>query len=238
MKKDAGTLFLLPNTLGSKDLTSIPPAASKAAARCTVFVVESLKMGRRLLSALLPDLDLDQIEFYELNKRTDIYQLEEMTTPLLSGKDVGLVSDAGLPAVADPGGKLVALAHQKGIPVKPISGPNSLMLALMASGFNGQQFTFHGYLPQKADARRTQILAMERKSSHATQIFMETPYRNQILLDALMTTLRSDTLLCVACDLTLPSENILTQSIRSWKNNPMPALDKRPCVYLLGRTQQ
>lgn len=232
-----GALYLLPNFLGSADQAWVAPAMREAVQDCTAFVVESHKMSRRLLKALLPDQNLDQFEFFVLHKDLDPFEYEEMFQPLKSGKNVALISDAGLPAVADPGSKLVAMAHRKGIAIRPIVGPSSLMLALMASGLNGQRFTFHGYLPHPKQGLVGYLkkLQMTVLRSGETQLFIETPYRNLALFDVLLKQLDGSVLLCLACDLTLPNEEIRTHSIAEWKRVGRPAIDKRPCVFLLGQ---
>ena len=170
-----------------------------------------------------------------LNEHTEQKDVNALLAPLLAGKDVGLMSDAGCPGVADPGAKLVELAHQKGIRVIPFVGPSSILLSLMASGFNGQQFTFLGYLPVDKTQRNQKLKEIEKRSlTHKeTQIFIETPYRNQHMLEAIMSVCQPNTKLCIACDVSLTTELISSKTIASWRKSPLPDLHKRPAIFLL-----
>ena len=169
-----------------------------------------------------------------LNEHTAAKDVEPLLAPLLAGQDVGLLSEAGCPAVADPGAQLVALAHQRQIPVRPLVGPSSLLLALMASGLNGQRFSFQGYLPAQPAERlqRLQQLEQHSRRQQETILFTETPYRNAAMLESLLQPLQQDTRLCVATDLTLPSEHILTRRVADWRSQPRPELNKRPSIFL------
>ena len=235
-----GTLYLIPNTLGSHDtLAAVLPAEVQAiAARCTHFVVENPKVARNFLKAVGITTPLQEVSMGELNVNTPDTDIQQLLTPLLAGHDVGLVSDAGCPAVADPGARLVAAAHAAGIAVQPLVGPSSILLALMGSGLNGQKFAFHGYLPIDAAQRQAELkkLESESRASQQTQMFIETPYRNMQLLEALCKTLHPQTKLCVGADLTLPTQYILTQTIAEWqksnKNKAWPDLHKRPTLFL------
>ena len=235
-----GTLYLIPNTLGSHDtLAAVLPVEVQAiAARCTHFVVENPKVARNFLKAVGITTPLQEVSMSELNVNTPDVDIKQLLTPLLAGYDVGLVSDAGCPAVADPGARLVAAAHAAGIAVQPLVGPSSILLALMGSGLNGQKFAFHGYLPIDAAQRQAELkkLEVESRASQQTQMFIETPYRNMQLLEALCKTLHPQTQLCVGADLTLPTQYILTQSVAEWqkcnKNKTWPDLHKRPTLFL------
>ncbi|OGS91967.1 MAG: SAM-dependent methyltransferase [Gallionellales bacterium GWA2_60_18] len=231
-----GTLYLIPCTLGDTPAAQVlPQHAIDTARRLRHFVVEEPRSARRFLSALKPEQPVQSLHFATLNEHTGAQELGGLLAPLLAGEDVGLVSEAGCPGVADPGAELVSLAHRNGIRVVPLVGPSSILLALMASGLNGQCFAFHGYLPVAEAERDKAIAELEAESARRgqTQIFIETPYRNEKLLTALLARCRPQTLLCVASDLTLPGESIRTQSIAQWKAQPFPPLNKHPSLFLL-----
>ena len=200
------------------------------------FVAETPKAARQFLKALQPELPLQSIAIAELSEHTVAAQVAQLLEPARAGNDLGLVSDAGCPGVADPGAWLVAAAHREGIQVIPLPGPSAILLALMASGLNGQAFAFHGYLPAKVEARLHAIQSLDDTVARtgATQLFIETPYRNEAMLAALLATCRPETQLCVAVDLTLPAEQVISASIARWRKLPHPALAKRPAVFLLG----
>ena len=231
-----GTLYLLPCTLGDTPAEQVlPQHVIDIARKLKHFVVEQPKTTRQFLSALKPEHPIQSLHFATLNEHTESRELEGLLAPLLAGEDVGIISEAGCPGIADPGADLVNLAHRRGIRVVPLVGPSSILLALMASGLNGQCFAFHGYLPI-ADADRSKtITALEAESAKRkqTQMFIETPYRNEKLFAALLARCRPQTLLCVACDITLPSELIQTRSVEQWKSQPPPQLNKRPSLFLL-----
>ena len=232
----AGTLYLIPVPLGPTAPQESLPANVLAAIRPLAhFVVEQAKTARAFLKAAGTDLPLQELQLQELNEHTKANELGRLLEPLRAGHDVGLLSEAGCPAVADPGANLVALAQQEGIRVVPLIGPSSLLLALMASGLNGQRFAFQGYLPAK-EADRTKVLRElegESKKRQQTQIFIETPYRNRAMFDAILQTCQPMTRLTVATDLTLPSESVLTRTIQSWKKQTPPEIERRPTVFLL-----
>jgi len=198
------------------------------------FIAEDAKSARRFLKAIAHPGPLREIEIHLLNEHTKEKSLEPLLAPLLAGVNCGLMSEAGCPAVADPGAGLVLRAHGAGIRVEPLVGPSSILLALMASGMNGQHFAFHGYLPVEKSERVLKLKALEAQARGVTQIFIETPYRNAVLLDALLAHCRGDTLLCIAADLTLPTQYVATYAISKWKKKP-PMLDRRPAVFLLYR---
>ena len=240
----AGTLYLIPNSLGPGSLESVIPEPVRAkTASLDCFIAENAKTARAFLKtvAITHPLQtvLQEIRISELNVNTRADELPMLLEPLLQGTDVGLLSEAGVPAVADPGADLVRLAHQQGIAVKPLVGPSSLLLALMASGLNGQSFAFHGYLPTDVNARATRIRQLEQRSQQdkQTQIFIETPYRNDAMLEALATHCSAQTLVCVATDLTLETESVRTASAQQWKKDiatgKMPEFRKKPTVFLM-----
>jgi 16S rRNA (cytidine1402-2'-O)-methyltransferase len=234
----AGTLFLVPTLLGAAQVEgSLPPAVQARVYALHAFVAENAKSARQFLKAIGFPRTLTQTPIEELNEHTPQARIPDLLQPLRDGLDLGLLSEAGCPAVADPGAALVALAHLEGLHVVPLVGPSSLLLALMASGLNGQRFCFHGYLPVDRTARENSIRSLERvsRTERAAQIVIETPYRNNRLIASLTQVCQPDTLLCVAADLTLETEYIRTQPIEKWRRQP-PDLDKRPAVFVLQAT--
>jgi 16S rRNA (cytidine1402-2'-O)-methyltransferase len=233
-RKQTATLFLIPNVLGdTAPLEVIPMSVKKNIEQLRYFVFEKEKAGRAFVKRICPSVPQDKIKVFLLNKFTESYEVQEMMDALTDGHDLGLISDAGCPGIADPGAELVAKAHQHGIPVVPLVGPSSILLALMASGLNGQSFVFHGYLPIEKAERKKSIKQLEKNAAEhkQTQICIETPYRNNSLLDELVRTLHPNTRLCVACDLTLPTESIKTATVAQWKNSKEDYL-RRPAVFL------
>ena len=231
-----GTLYLIPCTLGDTSAEQVlPQHVIDIARKLKHFVVEQPKTARQFLSALKPEQPIQSLHFASLNEHTATNELAELLAPLLAGHDVGIISEAGCPGIADPGADLVNLAHKNGIRVVPLVGPSSILLALMASGLNGQCFAFHGYLPIAEQERNKAIATLETESAKRkqTQMFIETPYRNDKLFGALLAQCRPQTLLCVATDITLSSEQIHTRSIAQWKSQPAPQLNKRPSLFLL-----
>ena len=231
-----GTLYLIPVTLGDDNIAQVLPAnVVTTAQQLTHFVVESEKPARQFLSALKTVKPVRELTLNLLNEHTQDKDITALLAPLLQGQDVGLMSDAGCPGVADPGAKLVALAHQKSIKVMPLVGPSSILLALMASGLNGQQFAFLGYLPVDKAQRVLKIKEIEKRAqAHSeTQIFIETPYRNMHMLEALLSTCNANTRLCIASQVSLPDEMIVTKTINGWKQSTLPDLHKKPTVFLL-----
>ena len=234
-----GTLYLIPVALGEATPWSafLPTQAQAIAAGLRRFVVETARAARA---------HLKQLDYPHPLRDTDIRELpadgpgaaaalDALLAPALTGEDIGLMSDAGCPAVADPGARLVARAHALGIRVAPLVGPSSILLGLMGSGLNGQSFAFHGYLPVAEGERDAALRALEDESRKLgrTQIFIETPYRNERMLDALLKLLKPDTRLCIACDLNTAAETLLTRSVRDWRKTERPALAKRPALFLL-----
>lgn len=230
-----GTLYLIPTPLGEGELAWVmPDGARQRAAKIGYYIVEHPKTARRFLKQIGCILPLQRISMSILDEHTPDSQLPDLLTPLLEGADVGLLSEAGCPAVADPGARLVRLAHQGNIRVVPLVGPSSILLALMASGLNGQCFAFQGYLPIEASKRVKKITELEKESiiRSQTQIFIETPYRNQKLVELLVSVCRPYTRLCIACNLTLPAEHIATRTIEQWKDCALD-LNKKPSIFLL-----
>lgn len=211
----------------------LPQQVLDVACSLKCFVVEELRTARRFLSRYGLKGHIDELEFHELNEHTQAADVEAMAA-LFDKADVGLLSEAGLPAVADPGSALVALCHRKGIEVVPLVGPSSLMLALMASGLNGQSFAFRGYIPAKTDDRRKALKALEKQSKSEVQseIIIETPYRNDSLFADMLQVLSPGTRICVAADITLPSQFIRTASVAAWKKSGL-VIGKRPCVFII-----
>jgi 16S rRNA (cytidine1402-2'-O)-methyltransferase len=232
----AATLYLIPVALGDSPWPSYLPQASRDIA-CALrhFAVENAKSARAELKRLEHPVPLRDLAIEQLPEKPTAEDIERLLAPLFAGHELGLMSEAGCPGVADPGALLVRRAHELGIPVRPLVGPSSLLLALMASGLDGQRFAFHGYLPAREPERSRRIAELERESQKAlqTQLFIETPYRNAALFDALVMTCRPQTLLCVASDLSLPSETVATRRAADWRKVPRPDLDKRPTVFLL-----
>jgi 16S rRNA (cytidine1402-2'-O)-methyltransferase len=232
-----GTLYLIPTTLGESSLDSVLPAqVQHIAASLEHFVAENPKTARQFFKLLPLGMPLQEIEIGTLDQHTTPEQIETLLQPALSGKDMGLVSEAGCPAVADPGAQLVRLAHARNVRVVPLVGPSSILLALMASGMNGQAFAFHGYLPISKDERIRKIgeLEQESRTRNQTQVFIEAPYRNQQLLEDLVHHANLDTDLCLATDITLPTEQIETKPVSEWKKG-LPDIQKRPTIFLLYR---
>lgn len=230
-----GTLYLIPSPLGDGPVEAVIPAAALERARSLdCFVVEEVRTARRYLSSAGLKGHIQELEFHTLNEHTTPAEVEELLKLFVDGRDVGLISEAGLPAVADPGAALVALCHRHGIKVVPFSGPSSLMLALMSSGLNGQSFAFAGYIPAKTEERRAALRNLEKRSQqlHQTQLLIETPYRNDSLLADLLAVLSPRTQLCIAANITCPDEYIVTKSVAQWRGAPVPVIGKRPCVFL------
>jgi len=231
-----GALYLVPVSLGASPLSSTLPADAKTAIHgITHFVVENAKAARAELKRIEHPLPLRDLSVEPLPKQANTSALRALLKPALEGHHVGLMSDAGVPAVADPGALLVREAHQLGLRVIPLVGPSSLLLSLMASGLDGQRFAFHGYLPVKDDERNAAIRALENESrqKHQTQLFIETPYRNGQMFAALLAIARPETRLCVARGLTTAEEWIQTRSIHDWRRSPAPMLERIPTVFLL-----
>lgn len=232
----AGLLYLVPVAVGESNPDAILPAEVQRIARnLRYFVVENAKSARNELKRIGITHPVQEIDIRELPRQPSQADLDALLAPLATGQSAGLMSEAGAPAVADPGALLVHAAHDKGIRVIPLVGPSSLLLGLMASGLNGQCFSFHGYLPLREPERCKRIMELERQShrEQRTQIFIEAPYRNAALFAALLEACRPDTRLCVASELTTSRESIATKRIDAWLVGPAPVLEKRPTVFLL-----
>lgn len=235
MNTGKGRLYLIPSPLGDNAPEEvIPSEVLGLLTRLDTFVVEEVRTARRYLSRAGLKGKIDGLTFHELNEHTRETEIEEMARLFDNGKDVGLISEAGLPAVADPGAQLVALAHRTGVTVVPCVGPSSLMMALMSSGLNGQSFAFCGYLPAKPDERKARLRSLEKASSVSgqTQIFIETPYRNDQMFKDIVSVCHDSTRVCVAANITMPDAFIRTMTVSEWKKSGL-TIGKRPCVFLL-----
>ena len=230
----SATLYLIPTPLATADTPCLLPHEQALIVGITDFIVEAEKTARAHLKALGVTTPIRELSMHTLNEHTNAADIPALLEPLRQGRDVGLVSEAGCPAVADPGAQVVALAHQHGFTVKPLVGPSSILLALMASGANGQNFAFRGYLPQHADERAAALKDWEARAYQhkETQIFIETPYRNDVLLETALQTLKPSTRLCVACDLTADSETIISLPVQDWPKE-RPNLKKRPSIFII-----
>ena len=229
-----GTIYLIPNTLGPTSGDKVLPAyVQQILGILTYFIVENERTARAFIKSIHPDKNQQELKFEIIDKQTNPLDLPLFLEPVEQGEDVGIISEAGVPCVADPGSKVVSIAHRKGLRVVPMVGPSSILLALMASGFNGQQFTFRGYLPFDQPIRKRVFQGMIKECRDGiTQIFMETPYRNNKLLEELATTLHPETKLCIAVDITLDTEFIATKTIAQW-NRERIDLHKRPAIFLI-----
>ncbi|MDD2833521.1 MAG: SAM-dependent methyltransferase [Methylotenera sp.] len=232
-----GTLYFIPVTLGDDNLSlALPPDVISIAQKLEVFVVENEKTARRFLGLIKTNKPVRELKLMTLNEHTEEKTIPALLAPLLGGQNVGLMSEAGCPGIADPGAKLAALAHKKGIRVAPLVGPSAILLSLMASGLNGQHFTFLGYLPADKAARIQKLKEIEKQSrkNNETQIFIETPYRNQHLLEDILAHCQNETQLCIACNISLDDEFIVSRNIQTWRNaKELPDLHKKPTVFLL-----
>ncbi len=229
---------MIPSPISDEASLDIVAAANGPTIRTlNHFIVENIRTARRFLSRLGMGRPIEELSFAECSEHTRPEEIEVLLKPLLAGENVGVISEAGLPGIADPGAEVVAACHRRGIRVVPLSGPSSIFLALMASGHNGQSFAFNGYLPIKPPERRNAIRHFEQRALNEgqTQIFIETPYRNGALMEELLSTLRPATLLTVAADLTAPNEYILTAPVSHWRTMPRPELHKRPAIFLFGK---
>ena len=229
-----GDLYLIPNTLGEDNFSFVLPDEVKSVIESLdYFIVENERTARAYIKRLLPDKIQKDIHVEIIDKHTNPLDLPGFLRPIENGKNAGIISEAGVPCIADPGAEIVSIAHRKGLNVIPLVGPSSILLALMASGFNGQQFAFRGYLPFDQQIRKRVFQAMNKDINDGiTQIFMETPYRNNKLLDELLKIMHPETKLCIACDITLENEYIRTKTIADWVGS-LPDLHKRPTIFLI-----
>ena len=231
-----GVLYMIPVSLGDDNLGKVLPAeVMQLVQNLEYFVVENEKSARRFLSTIKTKKPVRELNFQLLNEHTDDKDLPKLIAPLLAGYDIGMLSEAGCPGIADPGAALAAIAHRKGARVTPLVGPSSILLGLMASGFNGQQFTFLGYLPSDKLARISKLKDIERQSErlNQTQIFIETPYRNQHMLEDILSNCNPTTRLCIAKNVSLETELVISKTIAEWKKSELPDLHKQPTVFLL-----
>lgn len=229
-------LYLLPVTLGDTAIDKVLPAYNAGIIReIKHFIVEDVRSARRFLKKVDREIDIDTLSFYPLNKHTSPEDISGYLNPLAEGHSMGVISEAGCPAVADPGADVVAIAQRRNLTVVPLVGPSSIILSVMASGFNGQSFAFHGYLPIEPNERSKRLKELEGRiySEHQTQLFIETPYRNHKMLDDILKACRPQTKLCIAANITCEGEYIKTRTIKEWKGTALPDLSKIPCIFLL-----
>lgn len=231
-----GHLFLIPSLLGDQENPKdyVMPFLTQIINSLDYFIVENIREARRFLKKAGYTKNFEEVTFEEINEHSDKSNLLPYIKPLVNGKNAGLISDAGCPGIADPGAEIIAIAHKENIRVVPLAGASSILMAMMASGMNGQNFAFNGYLPVKPYERSAKIKQLESMSKHQnqSQIFIETPYRNNQLLEDILKQCNENTLLCIACDIMLKSEFIKTQAIKHWKKQ-LPNLHKRPCIFIL-----
>lgn len=237
-----GKLYLVPCTLSNPGEVSVDPndVLPQTIKRCIelldYYIVENEKTARKCIKSICPEKLQPNLQLWSLNKHTQVAEHYEMIQPLLNGINMGVMSEAGCPGVADPGAVIVKLAHEKGIQVVPLVGPSSILLALMASGMNGQSFAFTGYLPIDKNEKKSALRSLEKWSQekNQAQLFMETPYRNNKFLEDILTTLHPQTNLCIACDITLPTEFIKTKTVNDWKKQKVD-LHNRPCIFIIQK---
>ena len=233
-----GKLYLIPTTLGDNDpLEVLPITIKNTIKKIDTFIVENEKTARRFIKSICPEKSQPSLKLFVLNKYTEANDLPTFLEACLHGIDIGLLSEAGCPGIADPGADIVKIAHQKNIKVVPLVGPSSILMALMSSGMNGQSFAFNGYLPIDKNERKNEIKRLERLSfeNNQSQLFIETPYRNNKMLEDLSATLENNTDVCIACDITLSTEFIKTQTANAWKKN-MVDLHKRPTIFIIHKS--
>jgi len=230
-----GKLYLIPVLLGGDDFRAlIPEKVITITGGLRFFIVERIRSARRYLRLIDKEFPIDSTTFFELNEHTEQEEIDHFLDPAIKGSDIGIMSEAGLPALADPGSGIVAMAHRHGIRVVPLSGPSSVVMALISSGLNGQHFSFNGYLPVKKEERAAKLKELEKRAQEGfAQIFIETPYRNNIMLESILSACKNETRLCIAADVTLPVESITTRTILEWKKGKMPFLNNRRVVFVL-----
>jgi len=230
-------LYLIPTTLGNTTIERVlPPELTPIISSISVFIVENIRTARRFLKKVNPAIVIDNLTFFELNQHTDKKEISRFLEPIQNGQDIGIISEAGCPGVADPGADVVKIAHIRNIQVIPLVGPSSILMALMASGMSGQNFAFNGYLPIKNPEKALQIKFLEKRmqTEGQTQLFIEAPYRNVQLLNDLLQNCDPLTMLCIAVDITLDTEFILSKPISYWKTN-IPDIQKRPAIFMIGK---
>ena len=231
-----GKLYMIPTTLGESDVDKILPLYVKEHLHSLdEFIVENSKTARAFLKKMNIPTPQNELKIHVLNKHTPTDEIHGFLNSCRNGTNIGLISEAGCPGIADPGAEITSMAHKEDIQVVPLVGPSSILLALMASGMNGQSFTFNGYLPIEKSERKKKLQNLEKNSRNynQTQIFIETPYRNDKLIDSIYQNLQGNTKLCIACDLSLVSEYIKTKTVHEWKKVSKPNLEKRPCIFLI-----
>lgn len=236
-KLQMAKLYLIPTTLGDTSIERVLPAdLTQLISSVPVFIVENVRTARRFLKKVNQAIVIDDLTFFELNQHTDKKEISRFLEPIQQGLDIGIISEAGCPAVADPGADVVKIAHTKNIQVVPLVGPSSILMALMASGMSGQNFAFNGYLPIKNPEKAQQIKFLEKRmqTEGQTQIFIEAPYRNAQLLDDLLKNCEPQTMLCIAADITLDTEFILAKPVSYWKTH-IPDIQKRPAIFMIGK---
>lgn len=229
-------LYLIPVTLGPTAIDKVLPAYNREVILgIRHFIVEEIRTARRFLKAVERSIDIDSLTFYEMGKHADANRFSQFLAPLRKGESVGVISEAGCPAVADPGADIVAIAQREGLQVVPLVGPSSILLAVMASGFNGQSFAFHGYLPIDSAQRSKRLKQLEARAraEKQTQLFIETPYRNAKLFADILSACSPQTKLCVAAGLTTDDEYIRTRTLKEWKQKGLPDLGKIPAIFLI-----
>ena len=232
-----GKLYLIPTTLGDNAPMEVLPITVKQTIEfCNFFIVENEKTARRFIKKICPEKSQPDLNLFVLNKFTSVEEISYYLNPCKAGENIGIISEAGCPGIADPGAEIVALAHQQNIEVIPLVGPSSILLSVMASGLNGQSFAFNGYLPIDKNERKNTLKRLERraKEEKQTQVFIETPFRNEALFQEMLQTLESSTKLCIACDITLSTQYIRTFSISVWKKQTI-SLHKRPTIFVIGK---
>lgn len=231
-------LYLIPVMLGETEINSVLPQKNRdIITKIKYFIVENIRSARRFLKKNEKSIDIDELTFFELNEHTDKKIIADYLEPLKNGNSVGIISEAGCPAVADPGADIVSIAQQRGYKVVPLVGPSSIILSVMASGFNGQNFAFNGYLPVEVSQRIKALKKLENKvwNENQTQLFIETPYRNVKMFETIINNLRSQTKLCIAAGITCKNEFIKTMTVEKWKKQTLPDLTKTPAVFLIGK---
>lgn len=234
-----GKIYLIPNTLGGETIHDIiPNEVAQIAVNLRNFAVEDVKSARRLLRKMDREFPIDDSQFLLLNRNTAFHELQQIIKVVQAGENIGIISEAGCPGIADPGAELIALAHEKGIEISPLVGPSSILLALIGSGFSGQTFSFHGYLPKerKDRVRRLKDFEGDTRRTGYTHIFMDTPFRNMNVLEDLLNDLADNTMLCIASNLTLHDQRIQTMSVKDWREHAYD-LSKIPVMFLIGKTQ-
>ena len=235
--QEIGNLYLIPNLLGESEVSEVlPPRVREVVLHCKHFIVENAKNARHFIKQIAPEHPQGELELFVLNKYTLEEDKQQFLSPCLSGYPMGIISDAGCPAIADPGSEIVRMAHRKGIRVIPLVGPSSILLSLMASGMNGQSFAFNGYLPIDKAERKNALKKLEKRAREEkqSQSFIETPYRNEALLQEIIQTLSPDTSLCIACNITLAEESIHTFTLREWKHRSKDIhIQKQPTIFII-----